>query len=314
MRILVAGGAGFLGSHLCKKLLDSGDIVIALDNLLTGSIDNIMSLTNHPNFEFVEGDICVKCSYEVDAIYNLACPASPVQYQNDPIQTIKVNTQGMTNLLDLAKKHRIPVLQASTSEVYGDPLVHPQHESYWGHVNPNGPRACYDEGKRIAETLCMEYFRQHGVPIKIARIFNTYGPRMHPNDGRVVSNFVVQALNNEPLTIYGSGEQTRSFCFVDDLIEGLIKLMGYSQSVPVNLGNPQEFSMLELANLVIELTGSNSKVCFEPLPIDDPKQRQPDITRARRDLDWSPQVNLREGLSRTIAYFESYISGRARAI
>ncbi|HPE85616.1 MAG TPA: GDP-mannose 4,6-dehydratase, partial [Chlamydiales bacterium] len=259
-------------------------------------------------------DICVECSHEVDAIYNLACPASPIQYQHDPIRTIKVNTEGMMHLLDLAKKRRIPLLQASTSEVYGDPLVHPQPESYWGHVNPNGPRACYDEGKRIAETLCMEYYRQHGVPVKIARIFNTYGPRMQPNDGRVVSNFVVQALNNEPLTIYGSGEQTRSFCFVDDLIEGLIKLMGYSQSVPVNLGNPQEFSMLELANLVIELTGSKSNICFEPLPIDDPKQRRPDITRAKCDLDWTPKVSLREGLTRTVAYFESHISGRARAI
>jgi len=314
MRILVAGGAGFLGSHLCEKLLEFGHTVIAFDNLITGSIDNVMSMTDHPNFAFVEGDICVECSHEVDAIYNLACPASPIQYQHDPIRTIKVNTEGMMHLLDLAKKRRIPLLQASTSEVYGDPLVHPQPESYWGHVNPNGPRACYDEGKRIAETLCMEYYRQHGVPVKIARIFNTYGPRMQPNDGRVVSNFVVQALNNEPLTIYGSGEQTRSFCFVDDLIEGLIKLMGYSQSVPVNLGNSQEFSILELANLVIELTGSKSNICFEPLPIDDPKQRRPDITRAKCDLDWTPKVSLREGLTRTVAYFESHISGRARAI
>ncbi len=314
MRILVAGGAGFLGSHLCEKLLKKGFEVIAFDNLLTGTVENLAHFEEHPKFKFIQGDICDSVSFGVDAIYNLACPASPVQYQSDPIQTIKVNTYGMMHLLDLAKERGIPLLQASTSEVYGDPQVHPQPESYWGHVNPGGPRACYDEGKRIAETLCMEYHRTHGIPIKIARIFNTYGPRMHPDDGRVVSNFVCQALKGEPITIFGDGLQTRSFCFVDDLINGLIRLMDYDKTVPVNLGNPCEFTMLQLAELVLELTSSGSEICFNPLPVDDPKQRRPDISLAKSVLDWQPMVDLKEGLSQTIAYFETRILHKARAI
>jgi len=310
---LVTGGAGFLGSHLCDRLLATGRDVICADNLFTGSKDNIRHLMGHPRFEFLRHDVTFPLYVEVDEIYNLACPASPVHYQHDPVQTTKTSVHGAINMLGLAKRIRCKILQASTSEVYGDPSVHPQTESYWGNVNPIGPRSCYDEGKRCAETLFFDYNRQHGIEIKVARIFNTYGPRMHPNDGRVVSNFIVQALKGEPITVFGSGTQTRSFCYVDDLITGFLGLMGTAGNFtgPVNLGNPNEFTMLELADKVIELTGSRSKVVLRPLPQDDPRQRQPDITLARERLGWSPTVQLAEGLRKTIDYFKARLDGDA---
>ena len=308
-RILVTGGSGFLGSHLCEKLLENGNEVICVDNLFTGQKKNIFHLLKNPSFEFVRHDVCFPLYLEVDQIYNLACPASPVHYQFDPVQTTKTSVHGAINMLGLAKRLRVPIFQASTSEVYGDPTIHPQVESYWGNVNPIGPRSCYDEGKRCAETLFFDYNRQHNLEIKVARIFNTYGPRMHPNDGRVVSNFIIQALNNEPITIYGSGKQTRSFCFVDDLIDGFIKLMNTSPEItgPVNLGNPGEFTMIELAETILDLTNSKSELKFQPLPQDDPKQRQPDITQAKQILNWEPKVELKLGLIRTIEYFDKEI-------
>jgi UDP-glucuronate decarboxylase len=304
-RVLVTGGAGFLGSHLIDKLIAAGDEVLCVDNLFTGSKANVAHLLAHPRFEFMRHDICFPLFVEVDAIYNLACPASPVHYQHDPVQTTKVSVSGAINMLGLAKRLGCPILQASTSEVYGDPVEHPQTESYWGNVNPIGIRSCYDEGKRCAETLFFDYHRQHGLGIKVARIFNTYGPRMHPSDGRVVSNFVMQALRGEDLTIYGEGNQTRSFCYVDDLIDGLIGLMNSRPEFlgPVNIGNPVEFTIRELAELVIEMTGSRSKLVQEPLPADDPTQRRPDISLARKELDWEPGIALRDGLAHTIAYF-----------
>ncbi len=304
-RILVTGGAGFLGSHLIDRLVAAGDEVLCVDNLFTGSKSNVAHLLGNPRFEFLRHDICFPLYVEVDAIYNLACPASPVHYQHDPVQTTKVSVAGSINLLGLAKRLECPILQASTSEVYGDPVEHPQTESYWGNVNPIGIRSCYDEGKRCAETLFFDYHRQHGLEIKVARIFNTYGPRMHPADGRVVSNFIMQALRGENLTIYGDGKQTRSFCYVDDLVEGLIKLMESPSDFtgPVNVGNPVEFTIRELAELVIELTGSRSKLIERPLPADDPTQRRPDISLAQSRLGWSPQVALRDGLQQTISYF-----------
>lgn len=308
-RILVTGGAGFLGSHLCERLLAAGCEVLCVDNLYTGRRMNIASLLQHSRFEFMRHDICFPLYVEVDEVYNLACPASPVHYQFDPVQTTKTSVHGSINMLGLAKRVKAKILQASTSEVYGDPQVHPQTESYWGHVNPTGVRACYDEGKRCAETLFFDYYRQHKVRIKVARIFNTYGPRMHPNDGRVVSNFIVQALRGEDLTVYGDGSQTRSFCYVDDLISGLIKLMESPDSFvgPVNLGNATEFTMVELAELTLKLTGSRSKLVFKPLPADDPTQRQPDITLAKDNLGWQPQVPLEEGLRRTITFFRELL-------
>ncbi len=307
-RILVAGGAGFLGSHLCNRLLEQGDEVLCVDNLFTGRRENILPLLESPRFEFLRHDICLPLHVEVDEIYNLACPASPPHYQADPIQTTKTSVLGALNLLGLAKRLKCKIFQASTSEVYGDPHVHPQPENYWGHVNPIGYRSCYDEGKRCAETLFFDYHRIHRIPIKVARIFNTYGPRMHPNDGRVVSNFIVQALQNQPLTIYGDGSQTRSFCYVDDLIEGIIRLMNTPETVtgPLNLGNPTEFRVLDLAQEVLALTGSRSPLIHQPLPSDDPKQRRPDIAQARQLLGWEPRISLREGLQSTIAYFEQY--------
>ena len=304
-RVLVTGGAGFLGSHLCERLLARGDDVLCVDNFYTGTKDNIVHLLRHPHFELLRHDVTFPLYVEVDEIFNLACPASPVHYQNDPVQTTKTSVHGAINMLGLAKRLRARIFQASTSEVYGSPAVHPQTESYWGNVNPIGPRACYDEGKRCAETLFFDYHRQHRLGIRVARIFNTYGPRMHPNDGRVVSNFIVQALRGDPLTIYGDGSQTRSFCYVDDLIEGCLRLMAAPDPVtgPVNLGNPVEFSMRQLAETVLALTGSPSPMEFRPLPADDPAQRRPDIGLARRLLDWEPQTALREGLERTIAYF-----------
>ena len=309
-RILVTGGAGFLGSHLCEHLLDQGHEVICVDNFFTGRRANISHLLSNPLFEVLRHDITFPLYVEVDEIYNLACPASPIHYQFDPVQTTKTSVHGAINVLGLAKRIKAKILQASTSEVYGDPDVHPQEESYWGRVNPIGVRSCYDEGKRCAETLFFDYYRQHNLRIKIARIFNTYGPRMHPNDGRVVSNFIVQALENKPITIYGDGMQTRSFCYVDDLIEAMIKIMDTPDSFtgPVNIGNPIEFTILELAKTVIELTGSNSQIEFKPLPQDDPKQRQPDINRAREMLDWEPKVSLEKGLQKTIDYFRNIIS------
>lgn len=304
-RVLVTGGAGFLGSHLVDRLLAQGDEVLCVDNLFTGAKANIAHLIDHPRFEFVRHDICFPLFVEVDAIYNLACPASPVHYQHDPVQTTKVSVSGSINMLGLAKRLRCRILQASTSEVYGDPVQHPQTETYWGNVNPVGLRSCYDEGKRCAETLFFDYHRQHGLEIKVSRIFNTYGPRMHPADGRVVSNFIMQALRGEDLTIYGDGSQTRSFCYVDDMIAGLMKLMESRPDFlgPVNIGNPVEFTIRELAELVIEMTGSQSKLIQQPLPSDDPTQRRPDIGLAQRELDWMPQVALREGLEETISYF-----------
>ena len=308
-RILVTGGAGFLGSHLCDRLIADGHEVICVDNFFTGSRRNIAHLLPHPNFELLRHDVTFPLYLEVDEIYNLACPASPIHYQHDPVQTTKTSVHGAINMLGLAKRLGAKILQASTSEVYGDPDVHPQPEEYWGRVNPIGPRSCYDEGKRCAETLFFDYHRQHGLRIKVARIFNTYGPRMHPADGRVVSNFIVQALRGQPITLYGSGEQTRSFCYVDDLIDGLVRLMNSPDDVtgPINIGNPVEFSMRELADLVMEQTGNNSVFVHEPLPVDDPKQRQPIITRAKEDLGWEPKVGLSEGLVPTIRYFRSVI-------
>ncbi len=308
-RILVTGGAGFLGSHLCEELLKAGQEVLCLDNFYTGTKRNISHLMGNPNFEVMRHDITFPLYIEVDAIYNLACPASPIHYQNDPVQTTKVNVHGSINLLGLAKRVGARILQASTSEVYGDPSVHPQPESYTGSVSTIGPRACYDEGKRCAETLFFDYHRQHKLQIKVARIFNTYGPRMHPNDGRVVSNFIVQALRNEPITLYGDGSQTRSFCYVDDLIGGLQKLMSSPDNFtgPVNLGNASEFTVLELAEKIISLSGSRSKFVFNPLPIHDPQRRQPDLTLARQELGYSPKISLEEGLTKTIAYFDELL-------
>jgi UDP-glucuronate decarboxylase len=309
MRTLVTGGAGFLGSHLCERLLAEGHEVICLDNLFTGSKANIRSFLSHPAFEFIRHDIVNPILLEVDQIFNLACPASPVHYQFNAIKTVKASVLGTMNMLGMAKRVRARVLQASTSEVYGDPAEHPQRETYWGHVNPIGLRSCYDEGKRVAETLMMDYYRQNQVDIRIARIFNTYGPRMMQDDGRVVSNFIVQALRNRPITVYGMGRHTRSFCYVDDLIDGLARLMVFPKFVgPVNLGNPAEFTILELAKKVIMLTGSRSKIVYKPLPSDDPRQRCPDISLARKTLKWKPKTPLSEGLSKTIAYFEKILS------
>jgi UDP-glucuronate decarboxylase len=305
-RILVTGGAGFLGSHLCERLLKEGHDVLCVDNFYTGTRRNIAHLLDHPYFELLRHDITFPLYVEVDEIYNLACPASPIHYQNDPVQTTKVNVHGSINMLGLAKRLKAKILQASTSEVYGDPSIHPQPENYWGNVNCIGPRSCYDEGKRCAETLFFDYHRQHGIKIKVARIFNTYGPNMHPDDGRVISNFILQALRNEPITIYGDGSQTRSFCYVDDMVDGLIRLMNSPDDFtgPVNLGNPDEISILELAEKIIRMTGSKSKITFKPLPADDPKQRQPLIELAKEKLGWTPEVPLEEGLKKTIAYFE----------
>ena len=304
--VLVTGGAGFLGSHLCETLLANGCNVLCIDNYFTGSRNNVEHLLVHPNFELLRHDVTFPLYVEVDQIYNLACPASPIHYQSDPVQTTKTSVHGAINMLGLAKRVGAKILQASTSEVYGDPSVHPQREDYWGNVNPIGPRSCYDEGKRCAETLFFDYWRQHALKIKVARIFNTYGPKMHPKDGRVVSNFIVQALKNEPITIYGSGSQTRSFCYVTDLIDGLIRLMNSSDNVtgPVNLGNPSEFTIRELAERVIEMTGSSSKLVVMPLPTDDPQQRRPDIGLALKELQWEPTVDLRKGLESTINYFD----------
>ena len=313
-RVLVTGGAGFLGSFLCERLLADGHDVLCVDNFFTGSRDNVLHLLDDPRFELVRHDVTFPLYVEVDQVYNLACPASPVHYQFDPVATVKTNVHGAINMLGLAKRTHARIFQASTSEVYGDPAVHPQPESYRGSVNPIGPRACYDEGKRCAETLFFDYHRQYGVDIRVARIFNTYGPRMNPNDGRVVSNFIVQALRGEPVTLYGDGLQTRSFCFVDDLIEGFVRLMATEGvTAPVNIGNPGEFTMRELAELVIELTGSRSDIVHRPLPQDDPTQRRPDITRARALLGWEPKIALREGLARTIAYFDARLSNEAPA-
>ena len=305
-RVLITGGAGFIGSHLSERLLKDGHEVLCVDNFFTGARANIKHLLDNPYFELLRHDITFPLYVEVDQIYNLACPASPIHYQFDPVQTTKTSVIGAINMLGLAKRLKLPILQASTSEVYGDPTVNPQNESYWGNVNPVGIRSCYDEGKRCAETLFFDYWRQHKLRIKVARIFNTYGPRMHPNDGRVVSNFVVQALRGEPITIYGDGSQTRSFCYVEDLVDGLVRLMNSPKDFtgPCNLGNPHEFSMLQLAQLVIELTGSKSKLINGPLPQDDPKQRQPDISLAKSILGWEPTQQLREGLMKTIVYFE----------
>jgi UDP-glucuronate decarboxylase len=309
MRILVTGGAGFIGSHLCGRLLDAGHEVLCLDNLFTGRKANIASLLGNPGFELIRHDITLPILLEVDRIYNLACPASPVHYQFNPVKTIKTNVMGAINMLGLAKRVKARILQASTSEVYGDPVVHPQPEEYWGNVNPIGLRSCYDEGKRVAETLMMDYHRQNGVDIRIIRIFNTYGPRMALNDGRVVSNFIVQALRGEDITVFGDGSQTRSFCFIDDLLEGMMKMMDCEGTTgPVNLGNPAETTILEFARRIIDLTGSGSKVIFKPLPTDDPRQRQPDISMARELLDWQPGVPLETGLKKTIEYFEGILA------
>ena len=309
IRVLVTGGAGFLGSHLCDHLLKKGCDVLCVDNFYTGTKDNIVHLLGNPYFELLRHDITFPLYVEVDEIYNLACPASPIHYQNDPVQTTKVNVHGSINMLGLAKRLKAKILQASTSEVYGNPTLHPQVETYWGNVNPIGPRACYDEGKRCAETLFFDYHRQHQLKIKVARIFNTYGPRMHPNDGRVISNFILQALRGKPITIYGKGSQTRSFCYVDDLVEGLILLMKASDEVtgPINIGNPQEHSILELAQRILKLIGSKSKIVFEPLPQDDPERRQPDISLAGEILGWSPKVTLEEGLPKAIDYFDKLL-------
>jgi UDP-glucuronate decarboxylase len=309
-RVLVTGGAGFLGSHLCERLLAGGAEVLCVDNFFTGTRHNIEHLLSHPRFELLRHDVTFPLYVEVDQIYNLACPASPVHYQHDPVQTTKTSVNGAINMLGLAKRLRARILQASTSEIYGDPHTHPQSEDYWGNVNPIGPRSCYDEGKRCAETLFFDYWRQHRLAIKVARIFNTYGPRMHPNDGRVVSNFIVQALLGRDITIYGDGTQTRSFCYVDDLIDGLMRLMATPDDAtgPVNIGNPDEFSMLELAALTIELTNSRSRIVHRPSPEDDPRRRRPDISRANDLLGWAPRTPLRQGLVRTIAYFDELLS------
>ena len=319
-RILVTGGAGFLGSHLIDRLLARGDEVICVDNLFTGTKQNIEHVLDHKRFEFIRHDVTFPLYLEVDQIYNLACPASPIHYQHDPVQTTKTSVHGAINMLGLAKRLRARIFQASTSEVYGDPAIHPQTEDYWGNVNPIGIRSCYDEGKRCAETLFFDYYRQHQVDIRVARIFNTYGPRMHPNDGRVVSNFIVQALKGEDITLYGDGLQTRSFCYVDDLVEGFIRFMdvpwdadGANQGCPgpINLGNPHEFTIRQLAEMVIKLTGASSKLVFKPLPADDPMQRKPDISRARKVLGWEPTVQLEAGLGKTIGYFEKLLGGSA---
>lgn len=304
-RVLVTGGAGFIGSYLCERLLDEGAEVLCVDNFFTGTRSNVAHLMDNPRFELMRHDVTFPLFVEIDQIYNMACPASPIHYQFDPVQTTKTSVHGAINMLGLAKRTRARILQASTSEIYGDPEIHPQEESYWGNVNPIGPRSCYDEGKRCAETLCFDYHRQHGVEIKVARIFNTYGPRMHPNDGRVVSNFIMQALRGEDITIYGDGSQTRSFCYVEDLVDGLMGLMNTEKGVtgPINLGNPGEFTIKELAELVIEMTGAKSQLVQKPLPQDDPRKRKPDITRARDTLGWEPEVKLRDGLEKTIAYF-----------
>ena len=309
MRILVTGGAGFIGSHLCERLIDEGQEVLCLDNFFTGRRENILHLLDNPHFELLRHDVTEPILLEVDQIYNLACPASPVHYQYNPVKTVKTNVMGAINMLGLAKRVHARILQASTSEVYGDPLQHPQTEEYWGNVNPIGPRSCYDEGKRCAETLFFDYRRQHRLAIKVARIFNTYGPMMHPNDGRVVSNFIIQALRNQDITVYGEGSQTRSFCYVDDLVDGLLRLMETSDEVtgPINLGNPVEFSIRHLAETVIELTGSSSTIVNQKLPEDDPKQRQPDIAKAQSVLGWTPKVQLHEGLIKTIEYFEGVL-------
>ena len=309
-RVLVTGGAGFLGSFLCERLLNAGHDVLCMDNFFTGRKANIAHLMDNPYFELMRHDVTIPFHVEVDEIYNLACPASPVHYQFDPVQTTKTSVHGAINVLGLANRVKAKVFQASTSEVYGDPTVHPQPESYWGNVNPIGIRSCYDEGKRCAETLFFDYHRQHQLEIKVVRIFNTYGPRMHPQDGRVVSNFIMQALQGDPITIYGNGKQTRSFCYCDDLIEGFLRLMASNSSVtgPINLGNPGEFTMIELAETILELTNSSSELIFKPLPEDDPKQRRPDITLAKRHLNWEPQVELREGLVKTIAYFDTLLN------
>ena len=309
-RVLITGGAGFIGSHLSERLLSEGHEVICVDNFFTGSRRNVAHLFDNPRFEVIRHDVTFPLYLEVDQIYNLACPASPVHYQHDPVQTTKTSVMGAINMLGLAKRLRVPILQASTSEVYGDPSIHPQTEDYWGNVNPIGPRSCYDEGKRAAETLFFDYRRQHDLSIKVIRIFNTYGPRMHPNDGRVVSNFIVQALRGEPITIYGDGSQTRSFCYVDDLVDAMIRLMntGHEVTGPINVGNPGEFTMRELAEAVLQITGSSSPIEHRPLPQDDPKQRQPDITIARRDLGWEPTVALTAGLKRTVDYFRGVLA------
>jgi UDP-glucuronate decarboxylase len=308
-RILVTGGAGFLGSHLCERLLAAGGDLVCVDNFFTGAKRNIEHLTGAKRFELVRHDVTFPLYVEVDEIYNLACPASPVHYQHDPVQTTKASVHGAINMLGLAKRLRAKILQASTSEVYGDPNVHPQREDYWGHVNPIGPRSCYDEGKRCAETLFFDYWRQTQLRIKVARIFNTYGPRMHPNDGRVVSNFIIQALLGRDITVYGDGRQTRSFCYVDDLVDGIVRLMETADDVtgPINIGNPAEFSIRELAEIVIDVTGSRSKILAQPLPADDPRQRQPDVAQARYVLGWTPRTPLKEGLVRTTAYFENLL-------
>jgi len=309
-KILVTGGGGFIGSHLCERLLAEQHEVLCVDNFFTGTKRNVAHLLSNPYFEVVRHDITFPLYLETDQIYNLACPASPIHYQNDPVQTTKVNVHGAINMLGLAKRLKVKILQASTSEVYGDPQVHPQVESYWGNVNPIGPRACYDEGKRCAETLFFDYHRQHKLQVKVARIFNTYGPRMHPNDGRVVSNFIMQALRGKPITIYGSGGQTRSFCYVDDLVDGLLKLMGSGDDVtgPINLGNPIECTVLELAERIIQMTNSKSEITFKSLPVDDPQRRKPDISLAMACLAWTPKVQLHDGLAHTIQYFEELIS------
>lgn len=309
-RILITGGGGFIGSHLSERLLEQGHEVLCVDNFFTGRKSNIAHLFDNPRFELVRHDVTHPLFVEVDRIYNLACPASPIHYQFDPVQTTKTSVMGAINMLGLAKRLRVPILQASTSEVYGDPLVHPQPEGYWGNVNPLGPRSCYDEGKRCAETLFFDYHRQHRVPIKVVRIFNTYGPRMHPSDGRVVSNFVVQALRGAPITVFGEGHQTRSFCYVDDLVLGLQAMMATGAAItgPVNLGNADEFTIRQLADLVVDLSGSRSKLVYAPLPVDDPRQRRPDIALAEQLLDWRPTVPLREGLMKTIAYFERLLA------
>ena len=313
-RVLVTGGAGFIGSHLCARLIEQGHQVLCVDNFFTGTRNNIAPLLGHSSFELIRHDVTFPLYIEADEIYNLACPASPIHYQFDPVQTTKTSVMGAINMLGLAKRLRVPILQASTSEVYGDPSIHPQVEGYWGNVNPIGPRSCYDEGKRCAETLFFDYHRQHNLAIKVIRIFNTYGPHMHPHDGRVVSNFIVQALKGQDITIYGDGSQTRSFCFVDDLVAGMMAMMASADHVtgPVNLGNPGEFTMIELAKLVIELTGAKSQLVFQPLPQDDPKQRQPDISVAKATLGWDVTVPLRQGLERTIDYFAKVVAANAR--
>jgi len=315
-RAMVAGGAGFIGSHLCERLLANGYEVLCVDNFYTGTRRNIDHLLGNSRFELMRHDVCFPLYVEVDAIYNLACPASPIHYQHDPVQTTKTSVHGAINMLGLAKRVRAKILQASTSEVYGDPTVHPQTEDYWGNVNPIGQRSCYDEGKRCAETLFFDYFRQHKLRIKVARIFNTYGPRMHPNDGRVVSNFIVQALRNRDITVYGDGTQTRSFCYVDDLVDGLISLMASDDDVigPINFGNPGEFTIRRLAELIIDLTGSASKIIHRPLPADDPRQRKPDISRAQELLNWRPTIPLSDGLIRTISFFEELLARESIAV